>query len=510
MDTEAVQEPAKERQTAAGAVAVAAGLLGTLGWALHVPRLAAILADGASMKLNTALALVALGLALAVPRLRVPLAAFAALVAGLSFAEFALGRDLGIDQTLVRDLVTPPDQSPGRTSPSTALALLLVAGAILGRRNALAPWAAIGAFLVSADAVVIHAYALGLSGADTGMALQTGFGVLAASVGAASLALGLGPLAVFASPHQGGRLTRRVLAPLAAALVAIGWLAARGASGMGLRPGLWIAGQTIATCTTFGVAAWWYARGLNREDERREAAQRELREANAGLERRVAERTAELAAANGEMEAFVHAIGHDIRAPIRTLAANAAMVLEDAGDVLDDSSAELLRRSAARAKGLGVLVDDLLRYTRVSGAVPRTEPLDLTALARSVAAELDEGSDGRVVVEEGLAASADPSLMRLVLLNLMGNALKFSPQGGEVSVGRTDEGAFFVRDQGVGFDAEQAEAVFEPLKRLVRESDFPGSGMGLANVRRAIERQGGRAWAESATGKGATFFFTLG
>ena len=495
-----------------GGIALLFGTLGVLGWALPLPRLAAVLADGASMKLDSALALVLLGLALLVPRARSPLALLVALLAVAFLGESLLGRDLGLDQALVRDALTPAAEGPGRPSASTALALLLVGGSLLaGRRaRALASWLAVAAFLLSADAVVIHVDAFGRSRADTGMALQTGIALLALATGALALAPGAAPLAAFASPRLGGRLTRRRLPPLVLAIVALGTVAARGAGAADGHAALWIAAQTIATCTGLVVAAWWYAVDLNREDARREQAQRALEAANAELERRIADRTRELALAHGEMEAFVHAIGHDIRAPIRVLAGNAAMVLQDCHEGLPEEDVRLLERMVVRATGLGTLVDDLLRYVRVAGATPEVRPLDLTALARNVAQEVEGAATARVVVEEGLTAIADPSLLRLILLNLIGNACKFSPRGGEVVVGRAGEAAFFVRDDGVGFDMAHAETIFEPLKRLVRESEFAGSGMGLANVRRAVQRHGGRVWAESEPERGATFLFTLG
>ena len=177
---------------------------------------------------------------------------------------------------------------------------------------------------------------------------------------------------------------------------------------------------------------------------------------------------------------------------------------------LVDEERETLSRQATNALRLARLVDDLLGFARLAKADLRCEPFDLTVLARQVVDEVLPRWPGRSVeVAEGLRAGGDASLVGYALTNLLDNALKFSPRGGRVEVGEAD-GAFFVRDEGVGFDMAHAHKLFVAFERLVDQETFQGTGVGLANVKRIVERHGGRVWAESEPGKGATFWFTLG
>lgn len=225
------------------------------------------------------------------------------------------------------------------------------------------------------------------------------------------------------------------------------------------------------------------------------------------LAHRVEERTREL-------EGFLYTVSHDFRAPLRAIMSASMILLEDYGASLDkDGQAELKRQSAA-AKKLGVLMDDLLRLSRLTRQEMRTEEVDLTALCREVASEVSARAPGerpQIEVQDGLVAQVDANLMRLLVQNLLENATKFSKQGesARITVGQAD-GALFVRDQGIGFPQEKAEKIFGPFERLHTDAEYPGTGVGLANVKRIIDRHGGRVWAEGVPGEGATFWFTLG
>jgi PAS domain S-box-containing protein len=237
-------------------------------------------------------------------------------------------------------------------------------------------------------------------------------------------------------------------------------------------------------------------------------AERELVRLNADLERRVQERTRELEFANREMEGFNYTVAHDLRGPLRTIVSTSRILAEEAQGVLSAEQLRLLERQAVNATHLARLLDDLLVYSRISRQDVRREEIDLTDLARRVAELACEGRIDDLTIAEDLRAEADPSLLRLVLQNLLENACKFSPQGGTITFGH-DDAAFFVRDTGVGFDMAYARKLFEPFERLVRQDEFPGTGIGLANVKRVVERHGGRVWAQSKPGEGATFWFTL-
>lgn len=237
-------------------------------------------------------------------------------------------------------------------------------------------------------------------------------------------------------------------------------------------------------------------------------AERELVRLNADLERRVRERTNELEAANREMEGFNYTVAHDLRGPLRSIVSTARILEEEAGPALSAENRRLLERQAINATHLARLLDDLLVYSRIARLDVKRERVNVSELAHRVAESACESRLNDVQIEEGLEANADPSLLRLVLQNLLENACKFSPGGGPVTLGRRGN-AIFVQDSGVGFDMAHARKLFEPFERLVRQDEFPGTGIGLANVKRVVERHGGQIWADSRPGAGAIFWFTL-
>ena len=229
------------------------------------------------------------------------------------------------------------------------------------------------------------------------------------------------------------------------------------------------------------------------------------------LERRVEERTQALTRANRDLDQFAYSVAHDLRAPLRTVVSSSRILIEEMEDRLTDEERDLLRRQAAAGVRLARIVDDLLGFARLANAEMKKSPVDLTAVARASAAEVmtRHGAMCEVEVQDGMHAEGDPSLLGYALTNLLDNACKFSPAGGTVTVGHLN-GEFFVRDRGIGFDMAYADKLFVAFERLVGQNAFEGTGVGLANVKRIVERHGGRVWAESEPGKGATFWFTLG
>ncbi len=225
------------------------------------------------------------------------------------------------------------------------------------------------------------------------------------------------------------------------------------------------------------------------------------------LEQRVRERTAELEAANKEMESFTYSIAHDLRAPLRAIIATSAMLVEDFGEALPKEALPLLARQARSAVHLSKLVDDLLTYARLGKSEMMVGPVDLTEKAHAIISGI-KSQIHRFVVQDDMVASGDSSLVYLLLQNLIENAHKFSPDGGEITVGQAGP-TFFVRDQGIGFDMAYAEKIFSPFERLVRQDEIPGTGIGLANAKRIVERHHGAIWASSTPGKGTTIYFTL-
>ncbi len=226
----------------------------------------------------------------------------------------------------------------------------------------------------------------------------------------------------------------------------------------------------------------------------------------------------ELEQVNRELEAFSMSVSHDLRGPLRSISGFSALLQEEYGDKLDDTGRKYLNYVTASAKRMAELIEDLIGLARVTRAPIKRETVDISALAAKIVAELrqrDPKRECEVVIAPGLLAQGDARLVTAALENLLGNAWKFSskrPQahiqvGGELFEG---EQVFYVKDDGAGFDLEHAKNLFAPFQRMHAETEFEGTGIGLATVKRIINRHGGRIWVEAEKGQGATFFFTLG
>jgi light-regulated signal transduction histidine kinase (bacteriophytochrome) len=229
------------------------------------------------------------------------------------------------------------------------------------------------------------------------------------------------------------------------------------------------------------------------------------------------QRTAELEASNKELEAFSYSVSHDLRAPLRSITGFSAVLLEDYGEKLDKEGQQYLRKIQDSGELMGQLMDDLLKLSRVTRSDLRMEKLDLSGMARETISDLEATEPKRkvkVTIAPNMTAEGDKNLLSLVLQNLLGNAWKFTGKTVEprIEIGVIeDKGkqAFFVRDNGSGFDMVYANKLFQPFQRLHKASEFAGTGIGLATVQRIIRRHGGEVWAEGKVGQGATFYFTL-
>ena len=273
----------------------------------------------------------------------------------------------------------------------------------------------------------------------------------------------------------------------------------------------WLFIQALPVINPLGEILRWCGTATDIHD--RIMAEEALKRAEEELEQRVKDRTAELEAANAEMQGFTYSVSHDLRGPLRAIVSTSHILLEDVASKLSADEVMLLRRQEENAKRMASLIDDLLRLSRLSRQEMVFTEIDLTDLAWLVISECDFGESYKFDIQKDLKASGDPKLLKLVLENLFGNSAKFSPDGGTISFGSrtTHKGqVLFVKDEGIGFDMAYVEKLFLPFERLHFEDTFPGTGIGLANVKRIVERHGGEVWAESAgPGMGATFFFLL-
>lgn len=251
--------------------------------------------------------------------------------------------------------------------------------------------------------------------------------------------------------------------------------------------------------------------------ERRQATL-DLQQLNAQLEQRVEERTEQLALANKELDAFAYSVSHDLRAPLRGIDGFSLALMEEFGDKLNDQGKDYLNRIRNGCLRMGKLIDEILHLSRITRCEISRKPVNLSELARQIAEENRQVEPQRAlefIVDDVPPVLADPTLMRSVMENLIGNAWKYSRNNpaARVEFGHmtTAQGpTFFLKDNGAGFNMEYADKLFLPFQRLHRADEFEGTGIGLASVQRIILRHGGRIWAEGEVGKGAVFYFMLG
>lgn len=256
---------------------------------------------------------------------------------------------------------------------------------------------------------------------------------------------------------------------------------------------------------------------VGRDFSERKRAQDEIRRTNAELEQRVWERTAELEAANQELEAFSYTVSHDLRAPLRALNGYSKLVEEEAGSALSAHARHMLQRIHAASLRMETLIDNLLNLAHLGRQELQRADTPLSGIAEEIRAELAETQPDRKVfwrIDPGLTARADPVLVKSLLDNLLRNAWKFTSKREDAEIAFTasrqgNETVFCVRDNGAGFNPAYADKLFKPFQRLHKAEQFEGTGIGLASVQRIVKRHGGLIWAEGAVGQGAAFHFTL-
>ena len=257
---------------------------------------------------------------------------------------------------------------------------------------------------------------------------------------------------------------------------------------------------------------------LSIELRERERAEKEVRELNTELEERVRNRTIELEATNRELTAFAYSVSHDLRAPLRGIDGWSLALLEDYGSKLDSAGQQYLTRVRSETQRMGNLIDDMLLLSRLARDEMHMNAVDLSAIAQRITVGLRDAHPLRSMefnIEPNLVINGDQRLIEIALTNLLSNAVKFTSKTSEAliefgKVEREVETAFYIRDNGAGFDMKYAHVLFGAFQRLHKDSEFPGTGIGLAIVQRVIARHGGRVWAEAGVNRGATFWFTVG
>lgn len=257
--------------------------------------------------------------------------------------------------------------------------------------------------------------------------------------------------------------------------------------------------------------------GLANDVTSHKISEENIRQLNLDLENRVRERTAQFEIANKELEAFSYSVSHDLRAPLRGINGWSQALLEDYHDQLDEQAVQYIQRVLSESRRMGDLIDGMLNLSRLTRTEMNKKEVNLSAIAESIAERLKGDSIVReveFVIEPNLIARGDTNLLEVVLANLLENAFKFTSKKARprIEFGRTDiqgSPAFFVKDNGAGFDSSYAQKLFGAFQRMHKNSEFPGTGIGLATVQRIIHRHGGVIWAEARVDEGATFYFTL-
>ena len=256
-----------------------------------------------------------------------------------------------------------------------------------------------------------------------------------------------------------------------------------------------------------------YLLGVSEDITERKKAEESIRQLNIDLQKQ----SDQLQAANKELEAFSYSVSHDLRAPLRSIDGFSQALEEDYADKLDTEGKDHLQRVRAATQRMGQLIDDLLNLSRVTRGEMRCQPINLTAMAQAIAADLQQTAPDREVefiISEGLAAHGDTRLVRILLDNLLNNAWKYTSKQPRARIEfgfaqNNGESGYFVRDDGAGFDMAYSDKLFGAFQRLHTAAEFNGTGVGLATVQRIVHRHGGRVWAQAKPDQGATFYFSL-
>lgn len=502
-----------------------------VGWSLNIAALKSVLPNLISMKPNTAICFFLIGACLWLLRIEhvhtrgqnaartivVALAAIVILIGLATILEYGFDWNLGIDQLLFREEAGAVGTThPGRMAPNTALNFIIIGMALvlidMRNRKGYRPAQYLMLFsgVISLAALLGYVYGVprfyGPLSSFTAMALHTAGAFILVFLALFLARPEHGIMKVIAGRLPGSFLLRRIGPIAIGTTILLGWVRL-----LGERAG-WYDTPTgtalYAACTifVFTFALFLISRRLNKKEVERKKADDEIKKYNI-----------ELTALNKELEAFSYSASHDLRAPLRGIDGFSQALLEDYSDKLDERGKDYLRRVRSATQRMGELIDALLSLSRMTRQEMHLQMVDLSDAVQRIATELQKKQAERRVdwiIAEGVTAEGDSRLLNVVMENLLRNAWKYASKcpRARIEFGTTQaagETAYFVKDNGAGFDMAYKDKLFSPFQRLHAGSEFHGSGIGLATVQRIIHRHGGRVWAEGEVDRGAIFYFTL-
>jgi signal transduction histidine kinase len=536
---------------AAAAVPILLGLCGLLGWSVDSRHLTSIQPDLVPINPLTAICMILGGASMLIlyrgrdgiggRRLARAMAAAILIAGGIRLMGFYSPLDIPLDRILFRDRLVDVPFGPNHMAPNTAFAFLFLGGAIfaIARGDAKGRHASQGLGIVLAAyaffsllGYLFHFVSLYRVAAHIPMAVPTILGFLTASIGVLCVDPRSGPMALLFSGTTGGSMARRLLPVVVFVPTGAAWLRLQTQTGGYGDLIAYITQLTLANVIIASIAVYLASKRLDGEDLKRRRAEEEIRRLNLSLKRQ----TEELKTANQGLEAFSYSVSHDLRAPLRHVSGYVEMLKHGLAGKLEGKSVHFMDVIVEAVKRMTSLIDDLLEFAKLERTQVRLARIDMDALARDCIRRVEPDAEGRKidwVVGALPDVEGDRSLLEQVLVNLLSNALKYSRKtpetrveigflrgkdgnGGDGGDGGDDGeagdrrlGTFFVRDNGVGFDMKYADKLFGVFQRMHKESDYEGTGIGLANVRSIVQKHGGRAWAEAEAGRGAMFHFTL-